>query len=153
MEKENRLFIKRYSNIHDIDKYMIEAIPEHIRARFIEYRRNWAKTSEMNELTDFPLEIAFDVLDGCNLSCDICTRSHNRGTMKKLDLNLYKAIIDEVSKHSLASITYGMEGEPTLNPNLTEMIRYATLKGAMDIRVGTNGQNLTPEETVQLVKA
>lgn len=153
MKREYREYITRYSKFDNFDNYMVGLLHNKFGQRFKSYREEWSKTMSHSFIPDFPLHLEFETVDACNLSCEICTRSYDKGNGEQLDFDLFKRIIDEASEYKLPAINFGNGGEPTLHKKIKEMVKYAKDKGVMDIMLGTNGQFLSPQETVELVKS
>lgn len=77
-------------------------------------------------------------------------------TFKKqlMPLELYKKIIDDVAAFPdrLKMLRISQHGEPLLNPELPEMIRYAKQKDVSEfIEIVTNGSRLNPRLNEELV--
>lgn len=65
-----------------------------------------------------------------------------------MDLNLFKDITDEV-QHDIGMFILWNQGEPYLNPDFNEMVRYASSKGIYTM-TSTNGSlPLNPEEIIE----
>jgi radical SAM protein with 4Fe4S-binding SPASM domain len=76
-----------------------------------------------------PFSISVEPTTSCNLRCPECPsglRSFSRPT-GMLSLDLYKKIIEETKDHLLYLILY-FQGEPYLNPNFLDMVKYAVSK-------------------------
>lgn len=74
----------------------------------------------------YPYYLVIDPTNICNLHCPLCPTGQGRkeypkGTMK---FALFKSIIDEIGRY-LYEIQFGNWGEPLLNKELYQMIRYA----------------------------
>src|SRR3989304_880050 len=94
----------------------------------------------------FPYSIQVNPYLGCNLRCLKCP-AHQKNSRNKagaLDFNLFKKFIGEVSDYSFF-LTMWSWGEPFLNRNLPEMIKYAKSKKII-VRTSTNGNLLDDEE-------
>jgi MoaA/NifB/PqqE/SkfB family radical SAM enzyme len=88
--------------------------------------------------TSFPSAIAIQPSGYCNSNCRLCPVGLNiRGVEKGfLEFDTFKKIIDEV-KGYLVKIFFGDWGEPFLNSNIFEMIKYAE-KNKIATAVSTN---------------
>ena len=78
----------------------------------------------------YPLSISFEPTTSCNLRCPECPsglRSFTRptGMLKK---DFFRDTIDQLSGDLLYLIFY-FQGEPYLNPDFLDMVRYASAKG------------------------
>ena len=41
--------------------------------KYDEYRRQWGEVTKLNLVTDFPLQIDFELNYSCNFTCPMCT--------------------------------------------------------------------------------
>lgn len=84
-----------------------------------------------------PFMYRIDPCSLCNLRCVSCT-SYKRKTNEKrvMDLEDYKLIIDKISKYALRTSLYDL-GEPLLNKNIYNMIRYSYDNGISTL-ISTN---------------
>jgi len=94
--------------------------------------------------------VNFTVTNHCNASCVYCS-FHKQKDKKAVTLEQARRAIDY-----LLDIGAGMVsltgGEPLLNPDLPEIVRYARQKGLI-VLSGTNGALLTPEAARELKSA
>jgi radical SAM protein with 4Fe4S-binding SPASM domain len=76
-----------------------------------------------------PISIAIEPTTACNLRCPECPsglRSFTRPT-GKLKEDDFQQLIDQISPYT-SYLTFYFQGEPYLNPNFLEMVRYAHQK-------------------------
>ena len=76
-----------------------------------------------------PISISIEPTTACNLRCPECPsglRSFTRPT-GKLSQPMFQSVIDELHETLLYLIFY-FQGEPYLNPEFLEMVRYASAK-------------------------
>ncbi len=105
-------------------------------------------------LHSYPIAITIEPGNICNLSCPLCPTgqkdsSANHGFM---DFDNFKNIIDEIGKYLLLIRLYNW-GEPTLNRDLTKMIKYATKRG-IDVKISTNlSMNLSDREIESIINS
>lgn len=130
----------------------------------LSFRRAWnaAKVMTSYQLTKwlhrpiqwgYPISISFEPTTSCNLRCPECPsglREFTRptGMLKK---DFFKETIDDISKELLYLIFY-FQGEPFLNPNFLEMVKYAHDKGIYTA-TSTNAHYLTDEKAKQTVES
>jgi molybdenum cofactor biosynthesis enzyme MoaA len=90
------------------------------------------------------------VTDKCNFKCPYCRelRPDAKGT---LSLDEVKEIIDYWTADNLKNIRFS-GGEPTVHPNLVEMVSYAKEKGVERIAISSNGSS-TPAYYEKLIEA
>ncbi|HLY70202.1 MAG TPA: radical SAM protein, partial [Puia sp.] len=78
----------------------------------------------------YPVSVSVEPTTSCNLRCPECPsglRAFTRPT-GMLEKNFFRDTIDQVYKDLLYLIFY-FQGEPYLNPEFLEMVRYASKKG------------------------
>jgi len=99
-----------------------------------------------------PIRLWFDSSSYCNLKCTMCpNKDLEQGQRGTMDLDLFKRIIDQVTG-SVADINLHHRGEPLLNKNLFEMIRYARERD-IRVRFHTNGCLMTEEKAAAIIEA
>jgi len=78
----------------------------------------------------YPVSISFEPTTSCNLRCPECPsglRAFTRPT-GMLEKDFFSRTIDEIHKELLYLIFY-FQGEPYLNPDFLDMVKYASDKG------------------------
>ena len=70
---------------------------------------------------------------------------------KQLDKTTVINLLDHCSAIGVKSIQFNGQDEPTIYPDLIEIIKYASLKEFDDIYFNTNGSRLTDEMSKKLV--
>jgi len=105
------------------------------------------------EITGLPISISFEPTTSCNLRCPECPsglRSFTRPT-GMLQQDVFKKTIDQL-KSTLTYLTFYFQGEPYLNPQFLEMVRYASGKGIYTA-TSTNAHYLKDEVAKQTVES
>jgi len=90
-----------------------------------------------------PISISFEPTTSCNLRCPECPsglRAFTRPT-GMLQKDFFTTTINDLHKHLLYLIFY-FQGEPYLNPQFLEMVKYASSKGIYTA-TSTNAHYLT----------
>src|SRR5690242_16945925 len=100
-----------------------------------------------------PISISFEPTTSCNLRCPECPsglRAFTRptGMLKK---DFFTETIDQLSKDLLYLIFY-FQGEPYLNPNFLDMVKYASGKGIYTA-TSTNAHYLTDANAKRTVES
>lgn len=133
--------------------YEDRLIPKYLwyRVRFDRYPRD-------HIVPDFPVVLAIEPTSVCNLRCIMCSQSdpalsEDESIKGHMDLALFKRIIDEGVRHGLAAIVLASRGEPLLNRDTVEMVRYAKQRGILDVKLNTNATPLTAEVGRGLLEA
>jgi len=90
--------------------------------------------------------------NACNYRCGICARTK---TMKKvgfMDIELFKKIIDELPV-GVKQLYLFKQGESTLHPKISEMMRYIKDKRPdIQLKLNTNGSRLTTSLMKNMVR-
>lgn len=100
-----------------------------------------------------PVSISFEPTTSCNLRCPECPsglREFTRPT-GMLQKNFFQETIDEIAQDILYLIFY-FQGEPYLNPQFLEMVKYANQKGIYTA-TSTNAHYLTDENAKKTVES
>lgn len=75
----------------------------------------------------------------CNLECIYCYNSSSRDPgMPDFDFELLKRVLREAYEYGIRSITY-LGGEPTLHPEINEIIKFTKAIGMEEVVLYTNG--------------
>jgi len=95
----------------------------------------------------YPVIAQVEPSNVCNLSCSLCLSASLNNSRKPamLPLSTFKHLIDEVGDRLLLIVLWNW-GEPFLNPEITEMIAYATSRGIL-VHSSTNGNVLFDDST------
>ena len=109
-----------------------------------------------------PFSVEVDIASLCNLKCKFCYHSDREQVRESgvnfgiMDMQLYRKIIDDMKRFSQkpAKLKLFEFGEPLLNNNMPDMIRYASEKNvAGSIETVTNGTLLNKTLNRELIKA
>jgi len=138
----------------------IEEIQNHYRrgqGHMLSYlwnRVQWNYFHQFNIVPKFPLNIDIESASSCNIKCEHCFRQYiNVPESGVMPFDLYCKIIDECAKYNLFTLKFSMRGEPTVNPQIVEMVDYAKKKGIKEVWVNTNGSLLTEKMAEGFIKA
>jgi radical SAM protein with 4Fe4S-binding SPASM domain len=119
-----------------------------IRLRFSYYKSKFSKKVQHDGK---PFSISIEPTTACNLGCPECPsglKKFSRPT-GKLNLEMNKKIIDQL-KDELLYITYYFQGEPFLNKDFLEMIRYANQQ-KIYTATSTNAHYLTEKACDEII--
>lgn len=100
-----------------------------------------------------PISISFEATTSCNLRCPECPsglREFTRPT-GMLQKDFFRQTIDDIHKELLYLIFY-FQGEPYLNPDFLDMVKYAHNKGIYTA-TSTNAHYLTDEKARKTVES
>lgn len=128
----------------------------HAEPRFQEYRRRWVEDPATFTVGPFPIHLDIESTGVCNLRCPFCattTKTWGPDEPGYMKLDLFRRIIDEGAAEGLCSIKLSFRGEPTLHPQLPEMVAYAKQRGILDVYFNTNATLLTEALVHRLIDA
>lgn len=104
-------------------------------------------------ISGLPISISIEPTTSCNLRCPECPsglRSFTRPT-GMLSKPLFENIINQLST-TLSYLTFYFQGEPYLNPQFLEMVKYASSKGIYTA-TSTNAHYLKDDVARQTVES
>lgn len=81
-----------------------------------------------------PVHIQLEPTNYCNLKCKMCIRDNIKSDNKNMTLEEYKVIISRVKPQK---VTFAGSGEPTINKELFDMIKYSRENG-ISTMISTN---------------
>lgn len=98
----------------------------------------WELKIRQTRLRSRPRIAYVDPTNLCNLRCPVCVTGANISTYPKglMSLETFQKVVDQLGPY-LDQLHLYNRGEPLLNPQITEMIRYASRYGA-EIRLNSN---------------
>lgn len=101
----------------------------------------------------FPISMAIEPTTSCNLRCPECPSGLRQFTrpIGMLEPTFFKTTIDAVYKE-LIYLTFYFQGEPYLNPNFLDMVKYASGKGIYT-STSTNAHYLNEEQAIKTVES
>lgn len=137
-----------------------ENLQNHFRrgkGHFLSYlwnRVQWNHFHKFKIVPKFPLNVDIESSSSCNIKCDHCFRQYMKVPEAGLmPFDLYRKVVDECAQYGLFTLKFSMRGEPTMHPQIVEMVDYAKKKGIKEIWVNTNGSLLTEEMAEGFVRA
>lgn len=136
----------------DVDAVVREAInPE----KYDEYRRQWKEVTNLNLVTEFPLQIDFELNYSCNFTCPMCTwnveSTEQKGKQTWFDFEVFKEVIDQGVTKGLRALRLNYINEPLIRKDIVKFISYARKAGILDIYFSTNGSLLTDDVSRSLI--
>lgn len=118
---------------------------------FIE-RVGWQQTDHP-ELAPGLANAYFELTNKCNFHCDFCPSDSQKRISEFMPLALIKRLYDEVAEKNLVpKVNLHLMGEPTLHPDLLEILAYASAKNVKTELV-TNGSTLTASNAPKILNA
>jgi radical SAM protein with 4Fe4S-binding SPASM domain len=100
-----------------------------------------------------PVSISFEPTTSCNLRCPECPSGLRSFTRPRgmLEMNFFRQMIDQLASE-LIYLTFYFQGEPYLNPDFLEMVKYATSK-KIYTATSTNAHYLNDENARRTVES
>jgi len=127
------------------------------REKWDEYRDLYDKASRLELVTDYPLQLDFELNASCNLKCPMCPLSSEsnfgKGRETWFKFEDYKKILDQGVQHGLKAIKLNYLNEPLIRDDFVKFVAYAKKVGIVDIYFSTNGTLLTDSLIIQLIEA
>jgi len=124
--------------------------------KYEEYRANWTRFAEKQIVGEYPLLVDIELSALCNLKCPMCytiTDSFKeKVNARHMDFALFKKIIDEIGG-KVPAIRLSLRGEPTLNRNFIDCIKYAKQNGIQEVSTLTHGKKLELDYFAKMVDA
>lgn len=113
-------------------------------------KATWSFVRRQNRIAGRPMNITIEPTNLCNLECPVCETGAAILERKQghMTLDQFKIIIDKIAGNTNTLQFYFM-GEPFLNKQAYEMIRYAKDKGIPFITTCTNGDIVNPEKIIE----
>ncbi|MBL7196734.1 MAG: SPASM domain-containing protein [Candidatus Omnitrophica bacterium] len=148
--KINKDYFRLSSKNAEIRYFLFQ---RHIFAHLID-RLKWHLCPKLYITPNFPSHIDIEVSSKCQLQCPMCGQRRMDSEMKgDMDFALYKKIIDECTTRHVYSVKLSWRGEPLLNPDLFEMIKYAKEKGIKDVMFLTNVERFDDDKIQELIES
>lgn len=99
-------------------------------------------------------QLDLEIHGACNYKCDMCPQAwgRERTFLKSMPMDLFKKIVDDAMQYDLKSVSLHGSGEPTLNRNMSDMVRYAKSLGVQVVSF-TNGLRLSADLSDALLDA
>lgn len=135
-------------NIKSIYFYIFKFNPQKLTNFLVCYFTFFTKNTSGKAL---PYAISIEPTTSCNLRCPQCISGLRNFTRQTgmLDFGFYKTIIDQIKNHVIHLNLY-FQGEPYLNPNFFEMIKYASDQNIF-VMTSTNAHYLSKENAIKTI--
>jgi len=112
------------------------------------------KTKIVNKIMqkNHKISLMIEPTNRCNLKCPTCFSHQDGRTKKDMSLKEFKKIIDE-NIQLIKNLSLYNYGEPLLNPEIYDMIKYAKNKGVKSVKLATNGMLLNDKNINLLLES
>jgi organic radical activating enzyme len=99
-------------------------------------------------------QLDLELAGGCNYKCQMCPQAEGRETdfLKMLPYDLFCSIVEDAMQYGLESVSLHGSGEPTLHPQMAEMVKFVKDKGLQCVSF-TNGSRLDKTLSHHLIEA
>ena len=99
-------------------------------------------------------QLDLELNGGCNYKCEMCPQAIGREKdfLKKLPYDVFTGIVDDAMQYGLEGVSLHGSGEPSLNKDMPEFVRYVKSKG-VGCTSFTNGAKLTEKLSRDLIEA
>ena len=89
----------------------------------------------------------------CNAKCVFCPRDEMHRRQGVMDMDLFKKIVDECATLGITHVRVHNYGEPFLDRQLVEKVRYAKARGIKEVGMISNGSLITEELARGMIEA
>jgi hypothetical protein len=99
-------------------------------------------------------QLDMELNGGCNYKCPMCPQADGREKdfLKKLPLDVFKKVVDDAMQYGLDTVSLHGSGEPTLNRDMPDFVRYVKDRGLRCVSF-TNGFRLDADMSQRLIEA
>ncbi len=117
---------------------------------YLIYRYKFIVFPQKRIVSDFPIHLLIEPSSACNLRCVMCFQVDKDFTRKPyiglMDLGLSKNLIDQAAEGGTRALSFSSRGEPMMNKNFCDMLRYASEKKTfLDLKINSNATWLNEE--------
>ena len=143
------------NNLSDQEIYWLKKNPRDIWTEYINYRFRFKFNKKHRIVSEVPIYLLIEPTSVCNLTCPMCFQDdesfRTKSYMGMMSLDLFKKAITEAQEIGVNAITLASRGEPTLHPQLPEMLEF--MKGKfLDIKLNTNGTKLNEKISRSIIE-
>jgi sulfatase maturation enzyme AslB (radical SAM superfamily) len=89
----------------------------------------------------------------CNAKCVFCPRDEMHRTQGVMSMELFRKIVDECAELGITHVRVHNYGEPFMDRNLVEKVRYAKQKGIKEVGMISNGSLITENVARGMIEA
>jgi radical SAM protein with 4Fe4S-binding SPASM domain len=124
---------------------------------YLIYRYKFRMNPKKLKLESFPPYVLIEPTSICNIRCVMCFQVDKSFTKKeymgRMPWDIFTKAVDEVAENNCQAITLASRGEPTLHPQLGEMLLYIKNKGILDLKLNTNATKLNEKLSRNILEA
>ncbi|MDC0649527.1 radical SAM protein [Candidatus Puniceispirillum sp.] len=129
-------------SIDEFEKLITTLISEDKRPEFAKYRAKYQQSlnyKRSNFASDFPLTVHLELVNKCNLGCQMCYVTNHSGEKESLDSQIIDKIAKEASEHNLPAVIVGLGSESMLYKDVDQVFSKMGKSGVLDMFLYTNG--------------
>jgi len=89
----------------------------------------------------------------CNAKCVFCPRDEMQRTQGVMSFELFRKVVDECAELGITHVRMHNYGEPFMDRQLTEKVRYAKQKGIREVGMISNGSLITDKVARAMIEA
>ena len=89
----------------------------------------------------------------CNAKCVFCPRDEMQRPQGVMSFDLFKKVVDECAELGITHVRMHNYGEPFMDRQLTEKVRYAKQRGIREVGMISNGSLITDKVARAMVEA
>jgi len=101
----------------------------------------------------FPRRVVIENTTACNARCLFCPREKLTRKIETMEFDVFRKLLDDCVAAGSKKLSLHNFGEPLVDKNLAEKVRYAKSKGVEETFIVTNASLLTPERSEELIEA
>ncbi len=126
---------------------------------FYMYRYRFNSYPNKCKVGKYPLDVIAEASNICNLRCSMCFQSDGTLPVEKaakvplMPMDTFRKIADECAQYKIPALKLSWRGEPLLNENFIEMLRYAKSKGILEVSSLTNATLMNEKICRDIVNA
>ena len=141
-----------------VDQKMMNILSKDKGVSFSNYRNEFHKASNFNQLYEYPVHVDIELTNLCNYSCGFCVqglkpKDEYYRKKKILEKEVVFDLMEHCRKIGVKSVQFNGQDEPTLYPDLIKVLKYASNLGFDDIFFNTNGSKLNKEYAADLIES
>ncbi len=103
--------------------------------------------------TRLPDIVQIESTNLCNAKCVFCPRDEMHRRQGVMDMALYRKVVDECAALGITHVRVHNYGEPFLDGQLVEKVRYAKSRGIAEVGMISNGSLITEELAAGMIDA
>ena len=101
-----------------------------------------------DQLANHSCNMLIEITQRCNLTCPTCYADSSPQRDEMMSMDAFRDLLDDLLRKGKgdADLVQLSGGEPTIHPNMFEMIEYALERGVRQVYINTNGIKLARPE-------